>query len=116
MLVGCPLNGGAAASTSEKDCRKAGVNTTNICYNLEPLSCQAKGLGPLFFGTKQVQFQQSRILIVVLDLGLGTRGLAPHMTVSFSQGEGVEKWHQGQKWAMATVAAAIISMKIRCGR
>ena len=53
MLVGCPLNGGAAASTSEKDCRKAGVNTTNICYNLEPLSCQAKwGLGPLFFGTK----------------------------------------------------------------
>ena len=52
MLVGCPLNGGAAASTSERDCRQVGVNT-NICYNLEPLSCQAKwGLGPLFFGTK----------------------------------------------------------------
>ena len=37
MLVGCPLNGGAEASTSEKDCKQAGVNT-NICYNLEPLS------------------------------------------------------------------------------
>ena len=34
MLVGCLLNGGAAASTSEKDCRQAGVNTFVTTSNL----------------------------------------------------------------------------------